>query len=764
MEQVTAVVDFGTSHTVVAVAGPGIPARLVTVDGESWFPSAVFWDRAGQGVVGQEALRLGRDEPARLERRPKARVGEDEVLLGDAVVPSAVLVRTVLVRAIAEAVTTVDAVVAHLVLTHPADWGPTKLGALLTAAQGLVPRVSMMAEPVAAAAWFASGNDLPAGAVLAVLDLGGGTCDAALVRREPTGLEVVACAGLPDLGGEDLDQRIVDHLAADRPELAQLTGARLGQVPTAALTDLARFRDGVRTAKEALSQHPQADVALPGQLPDALLTRDEFENLVRPDLARAVELLDSTARAAGLGDGGITGVQLVGGSSRVPLLAQLLRAWSDVPIRLDDRPEAVVALGAEVALRPQAALARDPDVTGPVRIAEEDLAPADLPSPQPRPVRVWLTVAAVVILAAAILGVAALIDLRGFGGAVAGSAQAPPGGPRLTLPSAAAGEPVTVPGRSTDALPTAERGQFVDYVFQDMAVKWRLDEFDDSAQMDSGLTDLGNGLIEGYHWALVRYTVRAVDPVNQDPDLTNQLYLVDDHGLMISTQDSFKGPANNATQAYLPDYCPVDPVESMRRGAEVAGCGLFAVPDATTITEVAISYHSNSSPLPSLSAETRTRGARVAVTGREFPGARPAAWEDQHEPGSIVPMSTGQFAADVAVVGLVEDASGYLDDDLKLILGGSRAMVLRVALRLEEPVSAGALAGASAALLDERGAPIDPSVIVRTNECVDTGLVDDVSGTVALCVLFAVPTDVTPSAAIVQAAAGTEAAVWRLRS
>lgn len=761
MEQITAVVDFGSSHTVVVVAGPGIPARLVPVDGEPWFPSAVFWDRDGRGVVGRDALRLGRVEPARLERRPKARIGEGQVLLGDAVVPTFVLVRTVLVRAIAEAVSAVDAVVAHLVLTHPADWGPTRLGTLVTAAQGLVPRVSTMAEPVAAAAWFAARHALPVGAVLAVLDLGGGTCDAALVRREPTGLAVAACAGLPDLGGEDLDQRIVEHLAQGREELAHLAdGARLGEVPAEELAGLARFRDGVRAAKEALSRHPQADVPLPGHLPDVLLTRAEFEARVRPDLARAVELLDTTVRSAGLTGADLAAVQLVGGSSRVPLLAQLLRAWTDAPVRLDDQPEAVVALGAEVALRPQATAPPDPDVTGPVRISELDLAGPPAPE-QPRQTGARAAVVAVAILAVAVLGLAALIDVRGFGGTVAGSAQAPPGGPRLTLPAAATGERVSVPGGSTAALRQVERGRFIDYVHQDSAVRWRLDSFDDSPDMHRTVSALGNGLDAAYHWALVRYTVRAVDALAGEPDLDNQVHLVDDRGLMLSPVDSFKGPANQA-DVTLPDYCLPPVTGPVPAGTELARCALFAVPDATPVTEVAIAYHSNGRPLPSLDEATRTRGARVAVSGRDTGGAEPATVADAHPPGGTVSMQTNQFSAEVSVVGLVEDASRYLTEDTTIILGGSRATVLRIAVRLAEPTPASSLVSFTASLLDDRGAPIDPSVTLLTNECLNTRSDDEVSGTVALCVLFAVPAEATPRAAIVQAAPGTAPEIWRL--
>ncbi len=748
MEQVTVVVDFGTSHTVVVVSGPGLPARLVSVDGEPWFPSAVFWGHDGRGVVGRDALRLGRAEPARLERRPKARLGEDEVLLGDAVVPTITLVRHVLVRAIAEAGDTANAVVAHLVLTHPADWGPTRLGALLTAAQGLVPRVSTVVEPVAAAAWFATERQLPIDSMLAVLDFGGGTCDVALVRRDTTGLAVVATAGLPDLGGDDLDQRIVDHLAT-----APTDGAQVGRVPAAELAELARFRDDVRAAKEALSRHPQADLVLPNDLPDTLLTRGEFEAQIRPDLARAVELLDETTRRAGLTGADLAAVQLVGGSSRVPLLAQLLRAWADVPIRLDEQPEAVVALGAAVAIRPPAAppVQRAPDTTGPVRIIE----PAPVTSPT-RAAR-WPAVAIAVVV---LVALAVLIGIRGFGESVAGTAR-PADGPRLSLPPATSGDPVAVPGRSTGGLQEVGPGEFVSYAHQSTTLEWRLDSFDDGAEVNASLDRLDNELAPDHHWALVRYTVRTTAPLAADPGLNGKLHLVDDRGLMLSPVDAATGPLTNTT-ASLPEDCPRPVTEPVAAGTELPACALYSVPDATPITEVALAFHANRSPLPSLNEETATRGARVAVDGTEATDNPPALPEDTRPAGEPVEMPIGQVPAEIAVIDLVADGSAYFEEDTTIILEGSTAMVLRIAVRPDEPAPAGDLGTVSVALLDDRGAPIDSSVPLRTNECVNTFAEEDISGTVALCVLFAVPTDATPSAAVVRSGFDADPVVWRL--
>lgn len=84
---VTAVVDFGSSHTVTAVHLPGAAPRVVTVDGEPWLPSAVFLSRDDSLVVGPDAVRMAASDPGRLESRAKARIAEREVLLGDTVVP-----------------------------------------------------------------------------------------------------------------------------------------------------------------------------------------------------------------------------------------------------------------------------------------------------------------------------------------------------------------------------------------------------------------------------------------------------------------------------------------------------------------------------------------------------------------------------------------------------------------------------------------------------------------------------------------------------
>ena len=223
-------------------------------------------------------------------------------------------------------------------LTHPADWGAVRMGRLSRAAAGLATRVSLVPEPAAAAAH----RGLADGAVEVVLDLGGGTCDAAAVRRDGGGFAVLACAGLPDLGGDDLDQRIIDRVRATHP----------GTAPSSSTMDveLARaghlFRQDARAAKELLSRRESAQLAVPGFAEPVALTRSEFETLVEPDLHRVVELARRVIDEAGVDRSALRGLHLVGGTSRIPRLATMLSEELGLDVYADPEPEAGVAWGA----------------------------------------------------------------------------------------------------------------------------------------------------------------------------------------------------------------------------------------------------------------------------------------------------------------------------------------------------------------------------------------------------------------------------------
>ncbi|AUS79209.1 type VII secretion-associated protein [Actinoalloteichus sp. AHMU CJ021] len=355
-------VDFGTSSTCVVASVDGREPQVVVVDGQPLMPSAVFAAEDGTLFVGAEAERQAAIDPARYEPYPKRRVDEGELLLGTTVLPVSNVVHAVLRRAVDEARHLADrAVVDLLVLTHPAEWGATRTRLLRQAAHGLAREFVLVPEPVAAAVFHSTlqaeqaAADGPAEPV-AVLDLGGGTVDVSVVRRAGTGFEVLATRGNPGFGGADIDQALLDHVggtasAVDPAGWQELTGGR-------DLPDRRRRRvlfQDVRGAKETLSRHSYTDIPLPPPFADALVTRSDLEALIHDRIAEAADLVGRAARDAGVEPGRLGAVFLVGGSSRIPLVARLVHERVGVVPTTLDQPETVVARGAlrAVALDPE---------------------------------------------------------------------------------------------------------------------------------------------------------------------------------------------------------------------------------------------------------------------------------------------------------------------------------------------------------------------------------------------------------------------------
>src|SRR5262245_50987973 len=215
-------IDFGSTNTVAVLRSPGGRRRVLLFDGSPLLPSAVYAAPSGELLVGRDAAHMARDDPARYEPYPKRRVDDGSVLLGGRGIPVVELVAAVLRRVADEARRTAGTL-PPAVLTHPVAWGSARRGVLVEAARraGLTV-LDLVAEPIAAAAYFTTvlGTELPAGACLAVFDLGGGTFDVAVVRGSGgardlsvvgTGgggagdLSVVGTGGLDDVGGLDLD-------------------------------------------------------------------------------------------------------------------------------------------------------------------------------------------------------------------------------------------------------------------------------------------------------------------------------------------------------------------------------------------------------------------------------------------------------------------------------------------------------------------------------------------------------------------------------
>ncbi|GAB4004157.1 hypothetical protein GCM10029992_48270 [Glycomyces albus] len=380
-------VDLGTTHTVAVVGRGDQRPRSLLFDGSPLLPSGVFLDGDGALHTGRDAQRLAATEPDRFEPHPKRRIDDGSVLLGDREISVEKLL-TAGLRRVAEEAAGSGLRPAHVILTHPADWGPVRRGALERAATeaGLGP-VRLLPEPVAAATYCTQELDgeIPHGASVAIFDFGGGTLDVAVLRRGLPGdaeTRTLAVGGLDDLGGLDIDHTLVAHLgrilASRDPELWR----RLDRPAEAAdRRDRLAFWSEVRAAKEMLSRASSAPVAVPGRdSTDLHLTRDELTSLADPLIARAVDETRRTVERAGVAPADLAMLLLVGGTSRMPQVATRLHARLGVAPVVPEQPELPVAYGALLHGMAEAEHAADsPPRTPPA---------SDSPQPEPlTPVR-----------------------------------------------------------------------------------------------------------------------------------------------------------------------------------------------------------------------------------------------------------------------------------------------------------------------------------------------------------------------------------------
>ncbi|GLH99137.1 hypothetical protein Pa4123_44120 [Phytohabitans aurantiacus] len=351
-EPVRLAVDLGTTHTVAVVRRGGQQPRTLLFDGTPLLSSGVFVDAAGTHHTGRDGQRLGAAQPERFEPHPKRRVDEGMVLLGELEVRVEELLAASLRRVGDEARTAGIDPVGGTVLTCPADWGQPRRNVLRAAAwRAGLGEVRLLDEPIAAATYCVQvlGQQVAPGQCLGVFDFGGGTFDVAVVRREPAGLRVLATGGLDDLGGLDVDSALVAHLgqlvAVGDPALWK----RLSEpADPGQRRDRQAFWSEVRAAKEMLSRSSTAPVHVPGRPEPMHLTREELERVAGPLVARAVDETRRVLQRSGVQPGELGGLLLVGGASRMPLVASRLHARLGVAPSVPEQPELPVAYGAMV--------------------------------------------------------------------------------------------------------------------------------------------------------------------------------------------------------------------------------------------------------------------------------------------------------------------------------------------------------------------------------------------------------------------------------
>lgn len=347
-------VDIGTTYTAAALWRDGRVQTVPLGDRANAVPSVLFLRDDDALLVGEAAVRRGTTEPGRQAREFKRRMGDDvPILLGGRGFSAHQLIGQVL-RWVVDRVSELQGGPPdHVVLTHPAEWGDYRRGLLAEAARAVgLADAGLLPEPVAAATWYAAQERIEPGSLIGIYDFGGGTFDASVVRKTNTGVEIYGAAGGDDsIGGVDFDHALFRRVSASAGiDIDQLD---VGDPVVAGA--LAQLFSSVVDAKEALSADVEAvvPVVLPGITRQVLITRAEFEELIRDQVFGTVGVFGQVVHRAGIDPAALHAVLLVGGSSRIPLVRQLLATELGIRVAVDAHPKYTVSLGAAIAAAPR---------------------------------------------------------------------------------------------------------------------------------------------------------------------------------------------------------------------------------------------------------------------------------------------------------------------------------------------------------------------------------------------------------------------------
>jgi molecular chaperone DnaK len=341
-------IDLGTTFTAAAVWRDGRAEICSLGTRAAAVPSVVLLRPDDSILIGEAANRRALIEPDRVAREFKRRFGDSTpVLLGGSPYSADALTAKLLASVVADVAAAEGGEPMALCISHPANWGSFKTDLLRQAVRraALHLPVQYTTEPEAAAISYSQEQRLAVGETIAVYDLGGGTFDAAVLRRTPHGFTILGQPeGIERLGGIDIDAAVFNHVV----QALGAAFAALDEDDPSAITAVARLRQECTQAKEALSSDTDVSipVILPGVSTEVRLTRAELESMVRPALYDSIEAMKRALRSAGVAPDDLSAVLLVGGSSRMPLVAQMVGAELGRPIAVDVHPKHAVALGA----------------------------------------------------------------------------------------------------------------------------------------------------------------------------------------------------------------------------------------------------------------------------------------------------------------------------------------------------------------------------------------------------------------------------------
>ncbi|HXH57514.1 molecular chaperone DnaK [Iamia sp.] len=345
-------IDLGTTNSVVSVLEAGEPIVIPNAEGSRTTPSVVAFSKAGEVLVGEVAKRQAITNPGRTIRSVKRHMGTDWKIEidGKGYTAQEISART-LMKLKADAESYLNDTVHQAVITVPAYFNDAERTATKEAGQiaGLeVLRV--INEPTAAALAYGLekvGEDQEQ--TVLVFDLGGGTFDVSVLEIGDSVFEVKSTHGDVNLGGDDWDQAVIDWMVSG---FKNAHGIDLAKDPMAEQ----RLKEAAEKAKIELSSTQQTQINLPyitagadGPLHlDETLSRSKFQELTADLLNRCRGPFEQAISDAGLSQGEINHIILVGGSTRMPAVTELVRELTGNEPNKGVNPDEVVAVGAAV--------------------------------------------------------------------------------------------------------------------------------------------------------------------------------------------------------------------------------------------------------------------------------------------------------------------------------------------------------------------------------------------------------------------------------
>ncbi len=342
-------IDLGTTNSCVAVLEGGEPVVIANAEGGRTTPSVVAFSKTGERMVGQVAKRQAVTNADRTVASIKRHMGENYKVNidGKAYTPQEISAMT-LAKLKADAESYLGTPVTEAVITVPAYFSDAQRQATKDAGKiaGLeVKRI--INEPTAAA--LAYGLDKEAEQKIMVYDLGGGTFDVSILEIGDGIVEVLATAGDTRLGGDDFDQRIMDHLVA---EFKKTEGIDLSKDRVA----MQRLKEAAEKAKIELSGMTTTNVNLPYITADATgpkhldvtITRAKFNDLTADLVERTLKPVRQSLSDAGLKPSDLDKVLLVGGSTRIPAVQEAVKGITGKEGFKGINPDECVAVGAAI--------------------------------------------------------------------------------------------------------------------------------------------------------------------------------------------------------------------------------------------------------------------------------------------------------------------------------------------------------------------------------------------------------------------------------